>query len=201
MTDATEQRNRAIALSRSSPDEAMRIAGAIEVPWYRTQAFATIARFAPSPLAQQAFAKATEAARAGKDSYQRSAVLAWPIRAALEIGDPNRPSRLLSDAWRELPQIELHGSRAEAIGLLLHAVLPASARLWHPLIDALPSLCPPDAHWRAARLYRNAAAMLRHFDGHTARLFVDAIPAGKVRERCRRDDEAGRKLLPRQFFY
>ncbi len=201
MSVSTEQRNAAIELSRSRPAEALKTAIGIEEAWFRVQALASVARYAGADIARNAFAAAALSSSEGKDPYQRAAVLAWPMRAALEVGDQNRAEMLIAEARRELPRIELHCSRAEAYAVVFQAAFIAPRLFWGPLLDDLVRFCPPDAHWRSERLYRTVAAILRQWDGATARTFIDRIPAGRARTRCERDDSNGVKMPPRSFFW
>lgn len=201
MSEGAEQRNTAIALSRSDPAEALKVASRIEEAWFRAQAMASVARYAEPYLARTAFELSSAAARDGKDSYQRAAVLAWPIRAALETGDETRAEALLAVARRELPRIELYCSRAEAIDLLFQSAFYGPQRLWGPLLDDLAALCPPDSHWRSARVHRSVTAILQGWDGNAARKFVEAMAGSRAQQRCRRDLDRGTHMLPRPFFW
>ena len=78
-------RNTVVATAREFPEQAYGIAEQIPEALFRAQSFAWVARDAPGDLALRAFESARRAAASGKDAYQRSAPLAWPIRA----GDRN----------------------------------------------------------------------------------------------------------------
>src|SRR5690606_23849192 len=86
MFDTTKARDQVAEIARSRPAEALRVARTIADPWFAVQALAWVARFAPDDIGETALAEASETAKAGRDAYQRSAVLAWPIRAAIETG-------------------------------------------------------------------------------------------------------------------
>jgi hypothetical protein len=201
MNTESGQRVRATKLAKSRPDEAFKVASGIADAWHRVQALAWVARFAPPDISRKALQRAAGSALEGKDSYCRAAALAWPIRAAIELGHEELAAPMLAGARIVLPHIELFCSRAEACSLLFQASFEGPRHLWEPLLTELPALCPPGSHWRAARLYRTIGAILADRDSHAARLFIESIPPGKARSRCLRDLENGVKRPPRPFFW
>lgn len=188
-------------LAKSRPDEAFEVASGIADSWYRVQALAWVARFAPPGISLTALKAAADGATEGKDSYCRAAALAWPIRAAIERGCEELAAPVLIDARIALPHIELFCSRAEACSLLFQAAFEGQRHIWEPLLNEFPSLCPPGSHWRAARLYRTIGAILADRDGQAARRFIEGIPPGKAQSRCLRDLENNVKRPPRPFFW
>lgn len=200
MTAGRGQRGRAAELAKSRPDEALEVASGIDDPWYQAQALSCVARFAPPDIASDAFGRSVRAAAAGKDSYCRAAVLAWPIRAAIERGEDERAAAMLATARRELPEVELFCSRAEAASLLFQAAFAGPRRLWGPLLAEITSLCPHDSHWRSARLYLTISTILAGWDGNSAMRFIDSMPPGKAQRRCRRAAAEGARARPRTFF-
>src|SRR5262245_48988440 len=91
-------RGQACALAQSQPQRAFDIALTIPDGWYRCQAMAEIARHAPDALSDKAFRQARAAAMAGDDAYQRAAVLAFAITAALGRGRNDLASAMLRNA-------------------------------------------------------------------------------------------------------
>lgn len=199
LKSSVEARARAIALAYERPGEALAAARAVPDAWYRAQALAAVARHVPAER-RTALLEARSAAKLGKDAFQRSAVLAWPLSAALLTGETALAEAIFADALDGLRGIDLHASRAEACDLVFQAAAPGGASLWRPLVAALPELCPPDAHWRCARLFRSVAGVLADIDGGVARRFVDTMPAGKARDRCHSDRAKGVKHPPRRYF-
>ena len=194
-------RERALKLVHTDPGQALTTARAIPDAWSRAQALAWVARFAPQDIARPALRDARAAAKEGKDEYQRAAALAWPIRAALETRQKTQYEVMFAEATRQLPDIENMGSRAEAADWVFHAAAPGGAALWQPLLDALPTLCPPDDHWRCARLFRGIATVLAAVTPDAAARFIDAMPHGKARDRCLRDRAKGASAEPRRYFW
>lgn len=182
-------RERVLKLVHTDPGQALTTARAIPDAWYRAQALAWVARFASQDIARAALREA------------RAAALAWPIRAALETRQKTQYEVMFTEATRQLPDIENMGSRAEAADWVFHAAAPGGATLWQPLLDALPTLCPPDDHWRCARLFRGIAAVLAAVAPDAAARFIDAMPHGKARDRCLRDRAKGASAEPRRYFW
>ena len=177
------------------------VAERIEDPWYAAQAFATVARHAHGPIRAKAFAASRAAARRGKDTYQQAAVLAWPLRAAIELGEEKLAEAIFVDASALLPAINNFSSRAQAFDLVFQAAFPGGAKLWRPLLDALPRLCPADSHWRAARMHREIVWILARDHINLARDLAEALPEGRTRRQALRDLANGVKSAPRMFFF
>jgi hypothetical protein len=84
--ESVVNRGAAIRLAAGRPQRAFEIARTIADGWYRCQAMSEIGRVAADPLSELAFKEARAAAAAGDDDYQRAAVLAFTITAALGRG-------------------------------------------------------------------------------------------------------------------
>ena len=133
-------------LVRSDASQALLVARSIPSGWYRVQSLSQIARYAPSRIAAEALDECGPSARACDDAYQHAAVLAWPVRAALETDNGGAAGALCKEAETRLPHIELFASRAEAITLLFQATAIGAVDLYRDLLDQLPDLCPPETH-------------------------------------------------------
>lgn len=141
---ATKQRDQAIALAKSRPNEALKQARQVNDPWFRAQALSWVARFTDGDVS----AIATEAAKAaaeGKDNYQQSAVRAWEIAA---LAERNR----VLDARKRLGDI------------LLLLLLQASAKIADEdaenVYEVMKASCRPEEHWRCSRALRRGAKMI-----------------------------------------
>lgn len=200
MFETTKARDQVAELARTQPAEALRLARMIADPWYATQAFAWVARFAPADIAAPALAEARGTAKAGRDAYQRSAVLAWPIRAAVDTGNHAAAGAMLADAMTLLPKVRPAASRAEAGGLLLEAAFPGGAGLWRPVLAAIEKHAPPEDDWKAGRTYRALAHIVVTVDAEAARRLVAALPLGKTRDRAEKELADGVTAEPRSFF-
>lgn len=198
---SSEARNAVTETARDDPERAFGIAVGIRDQWFRAQSFGWVARYARGDLARQAFDGARAAAAAGKDSYRKSAPLAWPIRAAVETQRLGLAKELFGIALSELPKVHLYCSRASAIELVLPAAFPAGPGLRAPLLALLPELCPVTSHWRSGRLHIAIAAMLASEDAAAAMAFGEALPPCKTRDRILRDLAGGMAWGPRAFFW
>jgi hypothetical protein len=159
METATHQRDIAIKLARTHPTEALAAAHRVSEPWYRAQALAWVARYAPTNMmSERALAEARSAAQLAGDVYRQTAVLSWPIRAALEIAQHRLAKAMLEDAILLLPKIDPSASRAEAASLLFDACVVGGSEYWTPLIDTISKCCLDDAHWRTKRLHKKLRA-------------------------------------------
>lgn len=200
MFETTRAREEVAALAKSNPAEALRAARKIADPWYATQAFAWVARFAPDDIAAEALEEARETAKAGRDAYQKTAVLAWPLRAAVEIKNGKVAKAIANDAIAMLPRVKPSPSRAEAGGLLFEAAYPEGKTGWKPLLDAIEKHAPPENDWKAGRTYRALAHILAKDDMAAARRLIAALPPGKTKERAEKELDDGVTAEPRAFF-
>lgn len=201
MFETTKARDQVAELAPSRPAEALRVARMIADPWFAVQALAWVARFAKDDIGATALAEAGDTAKAGRDAYQRSAVLAWPIRAAIETGRLDTAQKMLASGVALLPKVRPPGSRAEAGGLLLEAAFPGGRSLWQPVLAAIEKHCKPGDDWRAGRLYRSLAHIVSREDPDAARRLVEALPEGKTRARAEKELAAGVTAEPRAFFH
>lgn len=71
--------------------------------------------------------------------YRRSAVSAWPIRAALERGASDDADTYAAIATRAAQTIELMGGKSAAVFLIDQTVRPFEMRIWLPVLWALVS--------------------------------------------------------------
>ncbi|MBM3529088.1 MAG: hypothetical protein FJX62_13445 [Alphaproteobacteria bacterium] len=175
-------RGRVHDIARSRPDDAFSLARTIPDGWYRCQAMTAIAEAAPDGLADKAFKAAREAAAAGEDAYQQTAVLAVTLHAAIKRGRGKLVRDILGDILARTPSVEPMASRAAALGWLWAVVKSAgTAEMRKTVLAAVQAHCHPDRSWRAARLYREMAEDLARTDPTFATLFVRAMPEGKAR--------------------
>jgi hypothetical protein len=200
MFETTKARDQVAGLAPSQPAEALRVARRIADPWFAVQALAWIVRFAKDGTGETALAEARDVAKAGRDAYQKSAVLAWPIRAAIETGHRDAALAMVTSAVALLPKVRPAASRAEAGGLLLEAAFPGGRELWLPVLQAIEAHCQPGNDWRAQRLYRSLSQIVVGEDADAAQRLVDALPEGRTKDRARQELAAGVTLTPRDFF-
>lgn len=200
MFETTKARDHVARLAGEQPAEALRVARMIADPWFAVQALAWVVRFAPDDIAEVALNEARDTAKAGRDAYQRSAVLAWPIRAAVETGRLEAAQSMLASGLLLLAKVKPAGSRAEAGGLLLEAAFPGGRALWEPALQAIETHCHPGDDWRAGRLYRTLAHIVANVDREAANQLVAALPEGKTKARAETELAEGVTAEPRAFF-
>jgi len=200
MFETTKARDQVSALAPSQPAEALRIARQIADPWFAVQALAWVVRFDKGDVGDAAFAEARDISKAGRDAYQKSAVLAWPVRAAIETGRIAQARELLQSGIALLAKVKPVGSRAEAGGLLLEAAFPGGRPLWEPVLLAIEKHCQPTTDWRTQRLYRSLARIVLAEDADAAARLVAALPRGKTRVRAEKELAEGVAVEARSFF-
>ncbi len=170
-------------------DPADAYACALTIPdgWYRCQALATVARYAPDDLSETAFRQARRAAAESFDNYQRAGVLAFAITAAFGRGRRDLVEAMLADAFALVPAIEPMASRAYALNLLWSTIAyHGDGALRARVIEQIQAHVHPDRSWRARRLYRDIADWLAERDPRKAKALIAAMPPGKARRHLER---------------
>jgi len=198
MNDAVRQRERAIDRARIDFGEALALAQAVAAPWYRCQALAWVARFAP---ADRVGPVAREAAAQGDDSYLRSASLAWPIRALVERRQTSAASQLLSEAVTAARRIEHPVQRIDALWLIAQASWPLGGAAQAAVAETLAGACRQARSWRAGAILRDLALLVAREDPQRAAADAALLPEGRYRRQCLRALGEGRSLAPRRFFW
>lgn len=130
------QRDRVAELAKAHWREADDMASAITLPWYRVQAYASVAEHCPEDEVDAMLAKASEAAR-DTDEYRRWTVLAWVIEAAVERGRMPVAKRLLADALEPCTRVTPLKSRAYGLQTLLERAVRVGEREAQAYGDAL----------------------------------------------------------------
>jgi hypothetical protein len=187
-------------LTETDPDRALAEARADRRPWFRCQALALVARFAPEPVASAAFDEALTAAAAGKDPYQQNAVLAWPIRAAIERGRVDLAETWLRGALAAMPTIKPLASRVAALALLWPAAFPGGPKLRDIVRATVFATCPVDIYWQADKLFRQMADTLRSESEAESDAVIVALAPGKTRTKLENARARGERKSPRPFF-
>jgi hypothetical protein len=67
-------------LASDQPAQALRLAQAIEAPWFRSQALSHVGRYWPDETYNRILVEAMRSADAQDGIYKQVAVSAWPIR-------------------------------------------------------------------------------------------------------------------------
>jgi hypothetical protein len=197
----TDDRNLACRTASGDPKRALDFARRIPDPWFRAQALACVARYAPEDLVEQLAAESLRGAQEAGEMYRIVAVSAWPIRALIERGCTVPARRALSATLDLVPQVQPLASRAEALSLLWQAAFPAGQEFRAATWQAITRHCDPNAHWRAARLYGSVVYTLASENVAEARAIVEQMPAGTAKRKAARLLERGTAYPPREFFH
>jgi hypothetical protein len=196
----TTDRDLACRTAPRDTDRALHFARRIPDPWFRTQALACVARWAPDkqvePLVREALRTALECDQA----FGTAMVTAWPLRALIERERLAAARRALVRVLGIIPTVEPLGSRAEALDTLWHAIFPGGVQFRRLLLGAIDS-CAPDAHWRAKRLYVDIVSTLAKEDGAAAELVLAQMPQGAAKRKAAKVFGEGKSISPRPFFW
>ncbi|MES2257573.1 MAG: hypothetical protein V4724_03590 [Pseudomonadota bacterium] len=156
---ATSERDRAIALAKFRPHDALIQARKVVEPWFRAQALSWVARFTDGdPVAVAA--EAAKAARDGGDNYQKCAVRAWEIAALAERVCTFEARKCLSECLFLVQTVEPISSRSEALLLLLQASVKITHQDAEEVHELLKTLCQSEEHWRVKRALRDGARII-----------------------------------------
>jgi hypothetical protein len=195
--ESVMNRGRACALARSEPQRAFEIARTIPDGWYRCQAMAEIAEHAPEALSAKAFQEARDAAAAGYDAYQRAAVLAFCLIAALRRRRHDLANAMLADALAIVPSVKPMSSCAYAHeGLWRVCMCCGDRTMQNAVLASVLAHVDPDRSWRARGLYREIVATLAWDRPDAAEAVVRAMPQGKARDYVARRRAAGLRQRP-----
>jgi hypothetical protein len=190
-------RGRACELAKSEPQRAFDIARTIPDGWYRCQAMAEIAEHAPDPLSEKAFQEARSAAAAGNDEYQRAAVLAFALIAALRRRRHDLADAMLADALAIVPSVKPMASCAYAHEGLWRVCMHLGDRtMQNAVLASVLAHVHPDRSWRARGLYREIVATLAWDRPDEAEAVVRAMPEGKARDFVARRRAEGLRQRP-----
>jgi hypothetical protein len=199
--NAPKERERAVRAATTNSERALALARQVSHPWYRAQALAWVARFAPEAGVVRIAQEALRTASRAEDPYQVVGASAWPIRALIERDHRERAVQQLPSLLESAERIQHPVSRIEALFLLVQAVWPLGSRGRKPVLDRLALLCQTTPGWRAGRALRELALMLADEDETEARRVADSMPQGPYKRQALRRLTAGRRARPRPFFW
>lgn len=183
-------------------EKALDALGNIDHPWYTAQAAAHIAHHAGDndQICQKAMTRHTSEAARCDDEYQRAAVMAWGIAAAIKTGRNKVAESLLAKAMNHAANATPNESKAEALLLLLQAIFPLSARRRLEIAKAIIAIQHEPHGWRSDRAAVEAVAILRTASETEAHTIAALIPPGKVHRKAQRALQTPDKFGPRTFF-
>ncbi len=200
VTTPTGQRERAIRLATSDPEQAVAIARVIDDPWFRCQSLAYAGRYWPGDDYRSLLTEAVEAADSQDNWYKRVAVSAWPIRAYLDRDCSTLAKILLEKYAAEASNIENMGGRSQALMTLFQAAKPFDQNLWEQVFWSLVRATEPAIAWRQVRNIRNALAMVSADAPCLHHEATTRFTNERIVSQIRRDFENGKTAEPRPFF-
>lgn len=195
-----KQRDHATKLAKTDFAAAFRMAQSISDVREQIQSLGWVARYAPASDIPRVISIAKKTAGTSTDLYLATMALAWPLRALHETENGKLIPPLLKFALQLAVDVQSHASRAEAIGILIHAVLPNSLETTQPAIAAIKSVAL-DSHWRVVRALTDVALLVNVCDQRTALEIADMISVNNKRKSVLDRLSAGDTLQPRAFFW
>ncbi len=194
------QRDHVNHLAKTDFAAAFKLSGSIKDVRERIQSLGWIARYAPDHQIPRVIAAAHKCAGTSPDYYDDVMSLAWPLRALQETGNSGLMAPLLKTATRLAPDISPPASRAEAIVLLIHAVLPAGLDLTAHAVSALTPL-RNETHWRVVRAFVDVALLVNGLDRQRSLGIANLIAIDKKRAATVERVVNGEQMEPRLFFW
>jgi hypothetical protein len=197
----TRLRDRACQLAPTDTDQSLAVARQIADPWFRCQAVAWSARYAPQPRVAPLAREAVSAAAGAPDPYIAVGASAWPLRALIERGEAAPVDAIVRRLLAVGETIDHPVRRLSALDLLFHAVYPLGGRAKRDALAALVLACQAAKSWRAGRTLVDAALVLAADDPDAAaRSAAATLPGGRHRRQVERRLAAGEQRSVRAFF-
>lgn len=200
MPSPTRARDQATRCAASDPPRSLALARQVDDPWFRCQALAWAARFAPDAAVPTIVREAFAAAAADPDPYKVVGASAWPARAAIERGQVADLAGTLRRLLGTAETIAHPVRRLDALFLLFQAVHPLGGAARRDALAAVVSACLSARSWRAGRTMRDAALMVASEDPAGAARLAELLSEGRHRRQALRGLAAGKPVLPRAFF-
>ncbi len=193
---ATTERDMASRIAITDFEKALPLARNVSEPWFRCQALAQVARFAPERYVVRTAEEAIEAALMATDVYKKVAATAWPLRALIVRDYEKNAIELLSPILGLSAQIENPVSRSDALLLLWEAFFPLHSH--NPVFGALVNSC--NGHWKADYILRQVVLILASDNLGEAQRLAASMRAGKYKRQAQKRLDAGEKQQTRSFF-
>ena len=193
---ATTERDIASRLAITDFEKALLLARNVSQPWFRCQALAQVARFAPDARVAKTAEEAVAAALMATDVYQQVAVTAWPLRALLERNYNEKARESLPPILKLSAQIQNPVSRSDALFLLWQAFFAFDGN--KSVLGTLVKSC--DGHWKADYILRQVVLILAAENWDEAQRLVASMREGKYKRQAARRLAAGEIQTARSFF-
>lgn len=198
---ATRERDRAIQAAKTDFPTALQRARAVSEAWFRAQALAWVARFAPEADVEGVANEALTAASGGNDTYHQVAASAWAVRALVERGRSGNAAAAAAKLVSLSDEISNPVSRHDALSLLLQAAWPLDRKVRRVVLDKLVAACQAASSWQSGFTWRDVVLMLAPEDAGEARRILEQMPEGRYKRLAERRLQAGETMTPRSFFW
>lgn len=194
---ATNQRDVAMRVAKTDFKKALPLARKVSEPWFRCQALAGAARYAPDEHVVKTAEEAISAAFTATDSYKKVAATAWPLRALIERKQEQKAIQSLPKILELSAQIENPISRTDALFLLWEAFFPVQG---HGFILA-PLVKSCTGHWKADYILRQIVMILASGNIEEAQKLAASMPESKYKRQAEKRLAEGQNEQARQFYH
>ena len=177
------------------------LARSISDPWYRCQALAWVAYFAPKAQFKAIAQESLAAGNAADDPYQVIGATAWPLAALVERVHNNEVHHLLPSLLTRAASIANPVSRIDALFLLWQAVFPLGIKIHRQVLDPLVEACREADSWKGPDRLCQVTLMLALTSPLEAEQIVTSMPDGRHKRQVTRRIAAGQYQSPRKFFW
>ncbi len=196
---ATTERDVACRIARTDFAKALPLARTVSEPWFRCQALAYVARYAPDERVVSSAKQAIAAAATSTEPYIQVAATAWPLRALIERNQAATALQLLPQILELAPKIRQRTSLSDAMFLLWEALFPIGGEARKSMTDILIKSCV--GHRKGEWNLRNATLIVAAEDLEAAQRLAAVIPDGKYKRQAHKRLGEGQKFEARSFFH
>lgn len=197
----TQARDRVMRMAATDSEAALSLAREIADPWFRSQALAHVARYAPDDRVVQIVDEAIGSSLETDDPYRVVGAAAWAMRALIERGQGQQAAAMIPRLLKRAEGISKSVSRMDALFLLWQAVFPLEDQTCRVVLESLIAAAREARSWKAGRTLQDVSLMVASRDPIEAQRLVQGIPEGKYRLQTARLLDAGQSRLPRAFFW
>ena len=136
----------------------------------------------------------------GNDSYKRSAVASWPLRALVERGKTSQAERVFDMLMEEVSHIEHPVCKTASLVSLWQALWPIDGNYKYKALDALLAACRVANSWKSGCIMRDAALVVAAKDKQKAQQIVESMRDSIYKRQAQRRLDAGQVETVRSFF-
>ena len=172
----------------------------ITKPWFRAQALAAVARYAPEENVQDAARESLDASSEHDDPYNVVAVSAWPVRALIDRQRTQKVEQATPQVLALSDRIAHPVSRLEGLFTLWQAVYPMGGKMRQQVQDRFVAACRAADSWKAGDRLGWAATIVASDDLEEALRRVDFLRKRRYKRPALRRIKAGRIERVRDFF-